>query len=366
MSLDAVTDKIYDMVLAPEGAVSTVAAICDVLEADAGSLIQLGPDGRLLQMHVFNHDPAAQRDYSAYYHRLDPGLEWIGRARVGDLGMDEDAFDGRVPGQREYVHDFCYRHGIRWVLGVKVGEDADGVTVLGLQRRFGRPAFRTDDAAIRLQVTAHLQRAIRIASSMGSLRRQNAVLSDALHAFGSAAIVVDARGKVRYANRAAQRFMAAGNAFRLRMGHLAWSDPASDRKLAGAVRAACQNPARATALRLPQSGGDLHARVVPVKDSLSTGFGWDEPLALVVLADPEARHPSADLLRQLFGLTAAEARLVSALARGDSLEQIAAGTGVSKNTLRTQLASAFGKTGTASQAQLVSLARTLPELATDD
>jgi DNA-binding CsgD family transcriptional regulator len=280
--------------------------------------------------------------------------------------MDEEAFDGRIPSQREYVHDFCYPHGIRWVLGGKVSEDAHGVTVLGLQRRFGRPAFRSDDPAIRSQLTAHLQRATRIASTMEALRRENAVLSEALHAFASAAVVVDGDGKVRYANRTAQSRLAAGSACRLRMGHLACTNPASDRKLTTAVRAACQKPTRATAFLLSGPGGELHARVVPVRESASAAFGWTEPLALVVLADPEARHPSADLLRQLFGLTSAEARVVSALARGQSLERIAASTGVSRNTLRTQLASAFGKTGTTSQAQLVSLARTLPDLAVDD
>ncbi len=361
-SIDTVTEKIYAMVLSPEVAGSAVSAICEVLGADAGSLIRVSPEGGLLEMHAFNHDEAAQRDYAAYYHQLDPGLNLVRAVDVGAVAMDEALFDERIPAQREYVHDFCYRHGIRWVFGAKVAEDASGLACISLQRRMGRPAFRSDDAAVRMQLMAHLQRASLIAASLASLRRENAILADALHAFGSAALVVDKKGSVRHANRSAESLLAAGSPCRFRMGHLAWTDPTADQRLSTALRAACGNPPRATAMRFVSSGGELHVRVVPIPAAGTSGFPWTEPLALVVIADPMAQHPTAEAVAQLFGLTGAEARLVSALSRGQSLERIAASTGVSRNTLRTQLASAFAKTGTASQAQLVSLARTLPDL----
>lgn len=364
-SIDVVAEKIYGMVLSPEATGEALEAICDALVADAGSLLRISPDGGLLKMHAFNHDAAAQQDYSTYYHRLDPGLVLVRNVGVGRVAMDEMLFDERNPAQGEYVHDFCYRHGIRWVLGAKVAEDADGLTCISLQRRAGRHAFRSDDGPVRAQLMAHLQQASLIASSLESLRRENAILTEALHAFGSAALVVTGRGTVRHANRSAELLVGAGSACRLRMGQLAWTSPGADHRLAGAIRAACRKPARASSLRLPGSGGELLVRVVPVPVSAASGFAWPELLALVVIADPQSRHPAPETIAELFGLTSAESRLVSALSRGQSLEHIAAATGVSKNTLRTQLASAFGKTGTASQAQLVSLARTVPDLATD-
>ena len=65
--------------------------------------------------------------------------------------------------------------------------------------------------------------------------------------------------------------------------------------------------------------------------------------------------PSEKLLAEVFGLTPAEARLAQRIARGDSLEDIAADAGIKMPTARCQLASVFGKTGTHRQPKLVAL-----------
>ena len=57
----------------------------------------------------------------------------------------------------------------------------------------------------------------------------------------------------------------------------------------------------------------------------------------------------------LFGLTPAEAGLVLAVASAHSLEEAARHAGISLNTAKTQLQSAFEKTGTGRQAELVKL-----------
>jgi DNA-binding CsgD family transcriptional regulator len=64
---------------------------------------------------------------------------------------------------------------------------------------------------------------------------------------------------------------------------------------------------------------------------------------------------SPEFARMLFDLTAAESRLVCALAEGRNLGEIAAEAGNSIHTVRTQLKSALAKTGTARQAELVAL-----------
>ena len=65
--------------------------------------------------------------------------------------------------------------------------------------------------------------------------------------------------------------------------------------------------------------------------------------------------PSEKLLAEMFGLSPAEARLAQRIARGDSLEDIAADAGIKMPTARCQLASVFGKTGTNRQPKLVAL-----------
>lgn len=65
--------------------------------------------------------------------------------------------------------------------------------------------------------------------------------------------------------------------------------------------------------------------------------------------------PEAAILSDLFGLTPAQIRLARLLMQGHSLPQAASATGLSRETLRTQLRSIFEKTGTGRQAELVAL-----------
>ena len=63
--------------------------------------------------------------------------------------------------------------------------------------------------------------------------------------------------------------------------------------------------------------------------------------------------PQMAFLKERFGLTPAEARLVLRLVAGDSLRSSAAVLGVGYETARTTLKSVFHKTGTCRQAELV-------------
>jgi len=65
--------------------------------------------------------------------------------------------------------------------------------------------------------------------------------------------------------------------------------------------------------------------------------------------------PTEHLLRHVFGLTPAEARLAQGLARGDALAQVAGTLGIKMSTARTQLAVIFAKTQTPRQSALVAV-----------
>lgn len=76
--------------------------------------------------------------------------------------------------------------------------------------------------------------------------------------------------------------------------------------------------------------------------------------ALLVIRDPVALSTNnAATLVQLFGLTTAEAGVTRELAKGASLEDVAAHLGTSRNTVRSQLQSIFHKIGVNRQSDLV-------------
>jgi DNA-binding CsgD family transcriptional regulator len=72
-------------------------------------------------------------------------------------------------------------------------------------------------------------------------------------------------------------------------------------------------------------------------------------------ADKNRVLPNADLLRLLFDLTLAEARIARLLLEGRTLNQAAAAAQIAYATARVHLRSIFAKTGVHRQAELVQL-----------
>lgn len=91
-----------------------------------------------------------------------------------------------------------------------------------------------------------------------------------------------------------------------------------------------------------------------IERDISSGAGL---LLLFTSVGPQ-RAPDERLLEALFDLTAAEARVARRLVEGQSVTAIARAFGVATSTVRSQLKSIFGKTGTRRQAEIVSLLAT--------
>jgi DNA-binding CsgD family transcriptional regulator len=74
----------------------------------------------------------------------------------------------------------------------------------------------------------------------------------------------------------------------------------------------------------------------------------------VFFADPESRAPAAEMVLQpIYGLTPAEARVASLLARGMRVEEITERLSVSTPTVRTHVRRVLEKTDSRGQADLV-------------
>lgn len=82
----------------------------------------------------------------------------------------------------------------------------------------------------------------------------------------------------------------------------------------------------------------------------------EEPVAVVMLADPEKRaQVPQQVLASLFGLTPTEARLALALAEGLRSEEIAERMSTSPTTVAFHLRNLFQKTDTHRQAERIAL-----------
>lgn len=104
---------------------------------------------------------------------------------------------------------------------------------------------------------------------------------------------------------------------------------------------------------LPREDGPAWAAcVIPMPPSSAAAA---DTALLVLSAGDRPCAVAAGLLVQLFGLTAAEARIALALGNGARLEDIAADNRLALNTVRCYVKQIFAKTGVRRQAQLVRL-----------
>lgn len=186
----------------------------------------------------------------------------------------------------------------------------------------------------------------------------------ALDALATAVVLLDARLTVLYANDAAGRMFGAESPLQLRGARLAQTASRGAQTLAHMVRRAvrCLDPCTLggpaqgpQSLCLPR-GGHLPLTLSVAPFMLAGGAGGvGRACAIVMARDPETVTASAAVLQQLFELTPAEAAVSRALAAGASLEDIAAATGVTINTVKTHLHHVYGKTSTSRQGELIAL-----------
>jgi DNA-binding CsgD family transcriptional regulator len=180
-----------------------------------------------------------------------------------------------------------------------------------------------------------------------------------------AVAIVDYMGRVRWANKAAAAILQRRDGLALTV----------DRRLhisAGAARLVFREALHQCAGGIPDTGDGVSPPAIvapraagfpfvltllPLPDELSASLGV---LALLFISDPDARLPDHfQVLRDACGLSPVEARLVQALAEGQSLKEFALNWQISYETVRSHIRRILHKTGARRQADLVRLVHRL-------
>lgn len=167
-------------------------------------------------------------------------------------------------------------------------------------------------------------------------------------------LVMDSRGRVIDANPYAERALQACDGMSLRAGRLTFADAALDARMTQAIakyRSGNGYGRTAIAARVRCSSGQpyrvLVVPVAPAEDRRDAAF-------FALIYAPNGEHEmSTDVLRQLYGLTRAQAEVARSLYAGRSVEDTALALSLSLNTIRTHLKHVFTKCEVSSQAELL-------------
>ncbi len=262
----------------------------------------------------------------------------------------------------EIYRDFFRPRGLGWSACTGLALPTQDNIVLTVERNYERGPVEREKIEALNALRPHLARSALIAVRL-SLRSAHGA-SDTLATMGLPALVLDADGAVLQANdlMAAlqdQLHWRANNRIALadvQANALLWAAlPALDAASpADTQNLSKQAPIHSFVLRGKDGLAANVAHILPIRRSAHDIFASAHAL-LVVTPLTARKAPPVELLRSLFDLTVAEARVARGLAGGESLDDIAASGGVARNTVRTQLQQVLEKTGCTRQAQVTAL-----------
>ena len=339
----------------------------EFLKLTAGAV---GGEAAALLMHDFSNTqslmsmewgfhPEVARLYSAHYGAIDVWRSAVTTAPDW-IGISERFVPFATLKRTEFYNDLLLPYGIPHGIFAMVQSGATRVANLSVCRSARAGAFEAKDLEIVKFLKPHIQRAYRLHSELATVHTRNAGLLTALNAISTGVILLGSKMQVITMNKAAERTLAANNGLRVGTQGIRAEHPGESavlEKLVSEAVATSNGDGLESAGTMTVSRSDLpplQVLVSPVR-----GFDLDSAhlvRAIVFLNDPVQRvRPSHDTLRAMFDITPAECRVAMLLADGYAPREIAERLGVSRNTLKSQLASIYRKTGTSRQSQIVRL-----------
>ncbi len=343
-------DRIYEASFVPDMWPAILKDLADMTESKGGLLLST-------KQKTLNWT-ASDSVYGAFDEYLQGG--WFRRCgrRVCLLEKAHSAFLTELDywtedelEKNEIYQEFFYPRDLGWSAGTGLVMPTGDHIVVSVERNHERGPIEESYIELLNSLRPHLARASMIAARMGLQTATSA--KDAFSKLSVPVILLDLNGVgVECSDDAAQM-----------SGIVRWGanervvlkDNDANEMLQASLASLDKRSAVQSFAIKDVDGRPTHvAHIVPISGSAHDIFAKGYALLVFNPLDNKIR-PSADLLRSLFDLTAAEASVARELGAGVSVEKIAEEGGVSINTVRTQIRKIIEKTGCNRLPEVVSL-----------
>jgi DNA-binding CsgD family transcriptional regulator len=247
--------------------------------------------------------------------------------------------------------DLLYPRGMGWAATTAIVLPTGDDMVITLERAYDQGSASSAVLETLNEVHPHLARASCVAARM-QLEQARAA-SQVLALLGIPALVFTKNGKILAANQLIET-LSGFIGWRAK-DQIALNDTRADALLRDAIAMVDQDDTLSVR-SFPVRNADtaMIAHVVPIRGSARDIFSLCAAmLMLTPVTRPEA--PPVELIRSLFDLTPAEARVARGLAAGQTVKAMAADSGTSTNTVRTHVKAVLTKTGYGRQSDVVAL-----------
>lgn len=356
-----VLDLICEAALEPDAWGDVLRRLADLTGCIAGGLTI--EDSATLQgkpLVYFGFDASHVERTFAYYLPQNPLFAIKDQMRPGFV-----VTNGMVVPHREFRRSGFYDgwarpQGICCPVTVVLHRDGPIYAPLTLVRPDGKGDASEEHCALLGRLAPHLSRALRTGMLLERAGRTTDALGESLAGLAAAVFLLDGKGRVIYANPAAETIVSAMEALFIGRGRmLAAADRASNISLQAAISKVLVSDgiSEGADVGVARSGlRPLSVTVQPVKGRQTVILPGDQtPACMVLIRDPEelALDGAAEKTARLYGLTPAEARLLAVLLSGEGLNRAAEALGVSRTTAQSHLKQVFAKTNTNRQGELI-------------
>ena len=360
--------KIYEAALNPDLWPSFISEFAIRIKAEAGILsFHNVEEMELLFIKSHGRDATLFDKYREYFIKINPYLNVVKEIPYTVFSSTE-LIDEKKLTETEYYNDWLLPQSIHYHIGAIIFRDSARLAMVDMQRSLKAGAFGTDELEQIKIFEPHLRRALVINQKFWDLLANPAAATTILDNLEIGVIFLDETVRPVYLNRKAEDLTKSGEGVVLRSDGLSTEWP----EQAKALKLLAYESVQTGLGKGLSPGGVIRVGILPeaLHNVLITPFRTEKNdlgltgfriCAAVFISSPSQPHAvSVESLKNMFELTSAEARLVSELANGITLEEISDKFEITKNTVRDQLKSIFSKVNTRRQTDLINLVKTSP------
>jgi DNA-binding CsgD family transcriptional regulator len=364
--LSLLLSSLYAAPLEPEMWQVFFDRLCSRIECRTGVFIESRSGvHQVLASGGVDLDPEPLRLYNVHYARHDPfSGPCFEQQRVGVV-QGEELVTREELVRTEFYNDLLAPYDLEHIAVVPCLLPADGADVMSFWR--GRRQGPISEASSQLLKTVfpHLQTALRLRGMVVGQEMEKTFCEAALDAMSVAAFLVGSDGRVLHMNRRAAAYVGKGDGLGLRSGRLVANNSGEAARLEQLLRGATfdageeSSPGGAMRVTPAAPGGQLQLTVVPVPEQNT--IAGRERYAIVFVSDPStAARSRTALIRQLYGLSPTECRVIDLLVQGLNVKEVAEQLRITYETARFHLKRILLKTGARRQSELIRLMLTMP------
>ncbi len=322
--------------------------------SQCGFMIWNDLDGRFEVNDQEGMHPDFLRDFLNDFQLLDPTPAAAHHLPAGEIYVDQRHLGANEIKRSPFYQEFLGKHGVGSVLCAILARETGRHSLVSFQRTSDRGGFDAEQEQLIHHLMPHLQRVAKLRLQLDKVESSLALGNQVLNALGFPVLVLDFSRNLIMANSAGHHWLAQPDC--PLAGKRAPDIQTNVRALldrASGVHAV----ARSTGFYLPAtatSAGE-YLLALPLREPNRHVADGPGNVMLLIQRAGWSPLPARQVLSDLFRLTAAELRLLEALARVHQLPAAADQLGVSVETARSQLKSVFSKTGTRNQSELAAL-----------